>query len=523
MAKEPWKTSDLVLGWKVTKGLEPRYWGNPDAKPGRHSLDDIVKSTPRTIAHHTVIIAQSGSGKSFFLGRVLEEILLKTSSRILVLDPNSDFRKIAQPKSAERWTKKAEYRYNSATGKGFLADEPSQAEFMSRWKTLSKLVHTMRQEKGAEVTRLRLNWLKLPVDLISEDAADQRRDQLYHCHSFVNILAALAIETKNKDWLREGEFLGKARELCKETRSQTESAIVETLRKVFHAAATPGGSAVSSLTDENIVTDRQGTKYVLLPREFPTLAGLFSASSVSVRDFGPVYQRAATHRKFVLDEAERFYFSRAFEIQESELIDPQINNSFKASAERIQVVDLPSIPDARHQKMAVSAFLETEWALAKYEWEQALNKSADDDTRVLTFIVVDEAHHLIPTVAETLTEKKLQEQFRRISAEGRKFGMFLILVSQRPDKLDRMVMSECENRAVMKVGSSFILRMTSEILGLDSVAPRMTKKCLDFDIGRALLVGPWVADNPTFLVSAARRTEEGGRDLNWKHWAKPAS
>jgi hypothetical protein len=174
--------------------------------------------------------------------------------------------------------------------------------------------------------------------------------------------------------------------------------------------------------------------------------------------------------------------------------------------------------------MAMCTFLEAAWQRARLDWEEALGKEKpEDDKRVPTFIVVEEAHNAIPAIALTPTEKQLQEQFRRIAAEGRKYGLFLILVSQRPDKLDRMVMSECENRAVMRVGSSFILRTTCEILGLDGVVPRMTEKVLDFDLGRALLAGPWVADEPAFLVTAARRTKEGGRDLQWEHWARPES
>jgi len=40
---------------------------------------------------HTLIVGQSGSGKSFMLGRFLEEIAAKTSARMVILDPNSDF------------------------------------------------------------------------------------------------------------------------------------------------------------------------------------------------------------------------------------------------------------------------------------------------------------------------------------------------------------------------------------------------------------------------------------------------
>ena len=40
---------------------------------------------------HTFFCGQSGSGKSYALGTVLEQLLLETSLRIVVLDPNSDF------------------------------------------------------------------------------------------------------------------------------------------------------------------------------------------------------------------------------------------------------------------------------------------------------------------------------------------------------------------------------------------------------------------------------------------------
>ena len=58
---------------------------------------------------HTFLCGQSGSGKSYALGLVLERLLLETDLRILVLDPNSDcvrlpvLRDGADPGLAARW------------------------------------------------------------------------------------------------------------------------------------------------------------------------------------------------------------------------------------------------------------------------------------------------------------------------------------------------------------------------------------------------------------------------------------
>ena len=45
---------------------------------------------------HTFFCGQSGSGKTYSLGVVLEQLLLETSLRIVILDPNSDMTRLAR-------------------------------------------------------------------------------------------------------------------------------------------------------------------------------------------------------------------------------------------------------------------------------------------------------------------------------------------------------------------------------------------------------------------------------------------
>ncbi|MDW0329150.1 MAG: DUF87 domain-containing protein [Nitrososphaeraceae archaeon] len=54
----------------------------------------MVRIPTKKIDKYTEIIAQSGSGRSLFLGRLIEEIKIKSKTRCLNLDPNGDFRKI---------------------------------------------------------------------------------------------------------------------------------------------------------------------------------------------------------------------------------------------------------------------------------------------------------------------------------------------------------------------------------------------------------------------------------------------
>src|SRR5918992_5096610 len=58
---------------------------------------------------HTFMCGQSGSGKTYSLGVMLEQLLLETELRIVVLDPNSDFVRLGELRPgvagdvAERW------------------------------------------------------------------------------------------------------------------------------------------------------------------------------------------------------------------------------------------------------------------------------------------------------------------------------------------------------------------------------------------------------------------------------------
>ncbi len=167
--------------------------------------------------------------------------------------------------------------------------------------------------------------------------------------------------------------------------------------------------------------------------------------------------------------------------------------------------------------------LDRVWRRARTDWELALQNPPDADERVPTFIVVDEAHNLMPASPEGPLEAASRDQFRMIAAEGRKFGLFLILVSQRPDKLDPLILSECENKAVMRLDSDVVLDLTRRLLGLEGLPSRQLQRCLEFGLGRALLIGRWAPAGPEVVYCGARRTVEGGRNLRPEHWAVPGA
>jgi hypothetical protein len=81
----------LVLGWQVNTEGHPIYWLNENAKVGLQHDSDLLRVSADLMDSHTVIVAQSGSGKSFFLGRLVEELLMRTKCRCLIFDPTGIF------------------------------------------------------------------------------------------------------------------------------------------------------------------------------------------------------------------------------------------------------------------------------------------------------------------------------------------------------------------------------------------------------------------------------------------------
>ncbi len=65
--------------------------------------------------------------------------------------------------------------------------------------------------------------------------------------------------------------------------------------------------------------------------------------------------------------------------------------------------------------------------------------------------VVEEAHNLIPSVREGTAETPSLVTFRKVVTEGRKFGVGLILISQRPNRVDETVLSQCNTFLVMRL------------------------------------------------------------------------
>jgi len=154
-----------------------------------------------------------------------------------------------------------------------------------------------------------------------------------------------------------------------------------------------------------------------------------------------------------------------------------------------------------------------------------------------TVLVVDEAHNLIKRYAsndEDISSQKLCTQiFEKIAKEGRKFGLGLVLASQRPSELSQTVLSQCNtfilHRIVSERDQEMVKRLVpdamSNILNEISVLPSR----------KAIMLG-WAVPIPTIIEIKELPDEqrpkssdpdfwnvwinENPRDINWGEIAK---
>ena len=125
-------------------------------------------------------------------------------------------------------------------------------------------------------------------------------------------------------------------------------------------------------------------------------------------------------------------------------------------------------------------------------------------------LVIDEAHNVCSADPATALERATTERLVQIANEGRKYGLWLLLCTQRPSRINPAVLSQCDNLVLMRMNSRGDLARLEEIFGF--APPEMLATAPFFSQGECLVAGGLSAI-PTFVRMRERRTAEGGSDV----------
>jgi uncharacterized protein len=340
---------------------------------------------PGGFDRHTFLCGQSGSGKTYSLGVILEHLLLDTELRVLVLDPNSDFVRLGAVRDGTEGPITDAYR-NVAAGIEVRRSEAS----------------------GGLPLRIRASELSptARAAMLQLDPVDDREEY-----------AALA------ELLEHDE------------------------------AGRPLIGGIGELLTSELPGARQ--------------LGL-RAANLGVLDWG-IWERGAggsLHGRLLDDDW------------------------------RCLVVDLGSLDTPEEQAVIAESVLDTLW------------RHRRDRRPVL--IVIDEAHNVCPQVPESGVVALATRHAVQIAAEGRKFGLHLLVSTQRPQKVHDNVLSQCDNLVLMRMNSAADLAHLVESFSF--VPPSMFDEARHFGLGEALVAGK-VSPYPTLVRFGARISEEGGADV----------
>ncbi|MFF0541264.1 ATP-binding protein [Nocardia thailandica] len=125
-------------------------------------------------------------------------------------------------------------------------------------------------------------------------------------------------------------------------------------------------------------------------------------------------------------------------------------------------------------------------------------------------LVIDEAHNLASPQLDSPIAVAVRERLIQIAAEGRKFGLWLLLSTQRPSKVHSGIISQCDNLALMKMTSPQDLDELGTYFGYAPAA--MLAQSPWFRQGEALFAGGFVPA-PVLAKVRPRLTAEGGADV----------
>ncbi len=340
---------------------------------------------------HTFMCGQSGSGKTYSLGLLLERVLAETSLRVVILDPNSDY--IGLPRLREG------------------ADQ----QLAERYARVPEQVAVWRNDPAADHP-LRMRFADL-------DPATQA--------------AILGLHP---------------------TRDREEySVLMDLLRHQ------EDGKPLIAGADE-----------------------LLQANTASARQLGIRARNLGT-----LD----------WSLWSPEL--PSLVAELRTPSTRCTVVDLGSLDTLQEQRVVAEAVLSTLWE-SRYSRQPCL-------------IVVDEAHNICPAEPPDEVSRLSSDKAVQIAAEGRKFGLYLLTSTQRPQKVHENIVSQCDNLLLMRMNSEADL---ADLSRLFSFVPRgLMAGATSFRLGQALVAGK-VLRQPAYVQMGQRVSQEGGADIP-AAWAIP--
>lgn len=205
-----------------------------------------------------------------------------------------------------------------------------------------------------------------------------------------------------------------------------------------------------------------------------------------------------------------------FVFNEANTTEANYLNKFAArimgnSEHRIKVIDLSEVPS---DMLAIIIGIVTRIIYDIQFWITP----EKDEVRHPLVLVCDEAHIYMSNDMSKMkaVEKKSLEIFEKIAKEGRKYGIGLLIVSQRPAELNTTIMSQCNNIISLKVTndrdkSAVAAMLTDSLVGIVEMLPNL-------DVGECIVVGDAIMLPSKIILDKPNEKPKSATIDFWDRW-----
>lgn len=212
------------------------------------------------------------------------------------------------------------------------------------------------------------------------------------------------------------------------------------------------------------------------------------------------------------DKRLNFMFSQDSSLLEYEYMNDICEKLMRPSDNSnggVKIIDFSEVPS---DVLPLIASLVARVIFAVQQWSEVHTPIA---------IFCDEAHLYIPASSESSIDSQSVGSFERIAKEGRKYGVGLVVISQRPAEVNRTVLSQCNNFVAMRLTNAddqaVIKRLLPDSLGdYSEMLPIL-------DIGEAIVVGDASILPSRIKVDAPNLKPRSATVNFWDEWGKDAS
>lgn len=205
----------------------------------------------------------------------------------------------------------------------------------------------------------------------------------------------------------------------------------------------------------------------------------------------------------------------AFVFSERDTLEAKYMNTFISeilnNKDKIKVIDLSEVPS---DMLSIIIGVVTRLIYEVQFWMTPKGK----ETRHPFALICDEAHLYMPNDTSKMksVEKKSLEIFEKIAKEGRKYGVSLVIVSQRPSELNQTIISQCNNIISLKVTNdrdkaAVSTMLTDSLVGLVEMLPNL-------DVGECIVIGDSIK-LPTKIILDKPKEEPKSSTIDfWDRW-----